>query len=36
MRDTEREAITQAEGGDAGSMQEALCGTQSRESRITP
>ena len=32
MRDTEREA----EGGEAGSMQEARRGTRSRESRITP
>ena len=35
MRDTEREAETQA-GGEAGSMQGAGCGTQSRDSRITP
>ena len=37
MRDTEteREAETQAEG-EAGSMQGAWCGTQSRVSRITP
>ena len=30
-----REAETQAEG-EAGSMQEARCGTRSRDSRITP
>ena len=35
MRDTEREAETQAEG-EAGSMQGARHGTQSRVSRITP
>ena len=35
MRDTQREAETQAEG-EAGSMQGAPCGTQSRDSRITP
>ena len=35
MRDTEREAETQAEG-EAGSMKEAQRGTQSRVSRITP
>ena len=37
MRDTEkeREAETQAEG-EAGSMQEARCGTRSQVSRITP
>ena len=35
MRDTEREAETQAER-EAGSMQGARCGTQSRVSRITP
>ena len=35
MRDTERGAQTQAEG-EAGSMQGARCGTQSRVSRITP
>ena len=35
MRDTEREAETQAEG-EAGSMQEARRGTRSRVSRITP
>ena len=34
MRDTEREAETQAEG-EAGSMQRAPCGTQSWVSRIT-
>ena len=35
MRDTEREAETQAEG-EAGSMQGARRGTQSRDSRMTP
>ena len=35
MRDTQREAETQSEG-EAGSMQAARCGTQSRVSRITP
>ena len=35
MRDTERKAETQAEGG-AGSIQGARCGTQSGDSRITP
>ena len=35
MRDREREAETQAEG-EAGSMQEAWCGTQSQVSRTTP
>ena len=35
MRDTEREAETQAEG-EAGPMQGARRGTQSRVSRITP
>ena len=35
MRDTEREAETQAEG-EAGSTQEAQHGTRSRVSRITP
>ena len=35
MRDTEREAETQAEG-EAGSMQEARHGTQSQVSRIKP
>ena len=35
MIDTEREAETQTEG-EAGSMQGAGCGTQSRNSRITP
>ena len=35
MRDTEREAETQAEGG-AGSMQGAQYGTPSQVSRITP
>ena len=34
-REREREAETQAEG-EAGSMQGARCGTQSRDSRITP
>ena len=34
MRDTEREAETQAEG-EAGSMQGARCGTQSWVPRIT-
>ena len=34
-REREREAETQAEE-EAGSMQGALCGTQSRVSRITP
>ena len=31
----ERQAETQAEGREAGSMQGARCGTQSQESRIT-
>ena len=35
MRDTGREAETQAEG-EAGSMQGAQHGTQSQDSRITP
>ena len=35
MRDTERKADTKAER-DAGSTQGARCGTQSRDSRITP
>ena len=35
MRDTEREAGTQAEG-ETGSMQGAQCGTRSWVSRITP
>ena len=35
MRDTEREAETQAEG-EAGSMQGARCGTQSWVSKIMP
>ena len=35
MRDTEREAETQAEG-EAGSVQGARCWTQSLVSRITP
>ena len=35
MRDTQREAETQAEG-EAGSMQGAGCGTRSWDSRITP
>ena len=35
MRDTEREAETQAEG-EAGSMQGVGCGTQSWVSRIRP
>ena len=35
MRDPEREAETQAEG-EAGSLQGAWCGTQSRDHRITP
>ena len=35
MRDTEREAETQAEG-EAGSIQGARCGTRSRVSRIMP
>ena len=35
MRDTEREAETQAEG-EAGSLQGARCGTQSQESEICP
>ena len=34
MRDTEREAETQAEGGEAGSMQGAQCGTRSQEPGI--
>ena len=34
MRDTQREAETQAEG-EAGSMQGAPCGTRSEDSRIT-
>ena len=34
-REREREAETQAEG-EVGSMQGARCGTQSRDSRITP
>ena len=34
MRDTEREAETQAEG-EAGSMQEVRCGTRSRDLGIT-
>ena len=34
MKDTQREAETQAEE-EAGSMQEARCGTQSQDSRIT-
>ena len=34
-REKEREAEIQAEG-EAGSMQEAQCGTQSQDSRITP
>ena len=33
--ETEREAETQVEG-EAGPMQEAPCGTRSRDSRITP
>ena len=36
MRDTKRETETQAEGGEAGSMQGDWYGTWSRESRITP
>ena len=36
MRDTEREAETQAEEGEAGSMQGAQCGTGSQEAGITP
>ena len=36
MGGTEREAETQAEGGEAGYMQGAQCGTRSQESRITP
>ena len=35
MRDTEREAETQAER-EAGPMQGARCGTRSRVSRLTP
>ena len=35
MRDTEREAETQAEG-EAGSMQGPQCGTQSQNPGITP
>ena len=35
MRDTGREAETQAEG-EAGSMQGTRCGTKSQDSRITP
>ena len=35
MRDTGREAETQAEG-EAGSMQGAQCGTRSRDPKITP
>ena len=35
MRDTEREAETQAEG-EAGSMQGAQCGTRSQDPRIPP
>ena len=35
MKDTEKEAETQAEG-EAGSMQGAGCGTRSQVSRITP
>ena len=35
MRNTEREAETQAEG-EAGSLRGARCGTQSQVSRITP
>ena len=35
MRDTEREAETQTEGG-AGSAWGALCGTQSQDPGITP
>ena len=35
MRDTQREAETQAEG-EVGSMQGARCGTRPRDSRITP
>ena len=36
MRDTERETETHADGGEAGSMQEARCGTRSGESEIVP
>ena len=36
MRDTEKKAETQAEGGEAGSMQGARCRTQSQASRIWP
>ena len=36
MRETEGEAETQAEGGEAGFIQEAQCGTRSQESRIRP
>ena len=36
MRDIEREAETQAEGGEAGSMQGARCGTRSLDSGIRP
>ena len=41
MRDREREGQRErgrerGAEGEAGSMQEALCGTQSRDSRITP
>ena len=35
MRDTEREAETQAEG-EAGSLQGAPCGTRSQDPGITP
>ena len=36
MRETERQAETQAEEGEAGSMQGAQRGTRSWESEITP
>ena len=36
MRDTQREAEAQAEGGEAGSRQRAQSGNRSRDSRITP
>ena len=35
MRDTEREAETQEEGGEAGSMQRARCSTGSPDCGIT-
>ena len=36
MRGTKREAETQAEGGEAGSMQRAWCGTWPQDPRIIP